>query len=53
MAPHEKTQSQSARALDKIQARWPMTFSRLQVQTGSGNDIDLVVHAIPPRLKTF
>jgi hypothetical protein len=29
-----------------------VTFSRLQVQTGSGNDIDLMIHAIPPRLKT-
>ena len=39
MAPHEKAQEQSARALDKIQARRPVTLSRFQVQTGPGNDI--------------
>src|SRR4030095_16696957 len=48
MAPHKKTEEQSTRALGPIQPGGPVTFPRPSIQSGSGNDIDFVIHGIAP-----
>src|SRR5262245_58858369 len=44
MAPHKKTEEQTAGALSPIQPGGPVTFPRPLIQSGSGDDIDFTVH---------
>src|SRR5512132_1547682 len=54
MAPHKKTEEQSTRALGPIQPGGPVTFPRPSIQSGSGYDIDFIVHCTScPQRSTF
>jgi hypothetical protein len=46
VSPHEKAEEQSTRALNEVELRGPVTFSRPLIQSNPGDDIEfgLIIH---------